>query len=262
MRIRITPVVAAAVWAAMSCGAQAADRNLEAVLGCLRGNIPETVQIKDVSLTSIDRTGGKRTLLGRLYATQEDDRLRATVKIVAPADLAGAAYLLRERPAGGDEMFVFVPALNKVRRVVGAAADGSLWGTDLSYGDIKQLNHAYSADHARLEPAAVLNGRAVDVLSATPSADQPSRFTLIRSWIDQKTCVVLKTDFLEGAAVRKRLLVDADSLQQSGPHWYAGAAVMSDLRAGTRTELKVLGVSAGGHLAERYFSPAMFHVGS
>lgn len=262
MRIRCRTVIVAAIWACLPNLVQAADAELEGVLSCMRANIPKTVQIKDVELIATDRTGGKRTLRGRFYGTREDERLRATVKIVAPADLSGAAYLLRERPSGGDEMYVYVPALNKVRRVVGAAADGSLWGTDISYGDIKQLNNAFSGGNTKLEPAAVLDGRAVHVLAATPTADQPSRFSLMRSWVDKKTCMVLKAEFIEGKTVRKRLLVDPKSLKQSGAHWYAGEAVMNDLQQGTRTELKVLGVSVGGELSDRYFNPAMFHVGS
>ncbi len=239
----------------------AADDKLAEVMACMRANIPKSLQIKEVELSATDRTGGNRQLRGRLYAEREEERLRAMIKIASPADLAGAAYLLREK-AGGDEMYVFVPALQKVRRITGAGVDGALWGTDLSYGDLKQLNNAFAAGQSQLEGQGELNGRAVYHLSLRPDAAEGSRFSLIKIWVDQKTCIGLRADFQEGSAVRKRLEVDPASLRQSGPHWYAGEALMSDLNEGTKTRLRVLGLSSDVNLAGRLFNPSTFHIGS
>src|SRR3546814_18541356 len=71
------------------------------------------------------------------------------MRISAPGDLAGASYLLRERD-NGDEMYVYIPALSKVRRVSGAAVDGSLWGTDLSFADVKQLGNAFGGSDPKM----------------------------------------------------------------------------------------------------------------
>lgn len=238
----------------------AADPQLEKVMACMRANVPKTLQIKEVELKATDRSGAGRMMRGRLYGTREDDRLRASIKIDSPADLAGAAYLLRERDSG-DEMYVYVPSLNKVRRVTGAGVDGSLWGTDLSYGDVKQLNNAFTAGQTNLAGVGTLGGRPVYLLSARPAAGQPSRFGLVRTWVDQKSCVVLKAEFLEGQNVRKRLVIDPKDLKQSGSHWYAAAALMTDLQEGTSTALKVLGVSAGTDLSGRHFNPSTFYLG-
>lgn len=260
MRGSVARWVASGLLLLPSLSAFAAETPLDKVLACMRANIPQTVQIKEVELTATDRSGGNRVMRGRLYGTREDDRLRASIKIDAPADLAGAAYLLREREAG-DEMYVYVPALNKVRRVTGAGVDGALWGTDLSYGDVKQLNNAFTAGNTQLAGTGMLEGRPVYLLAAKPSPAQPSRFGLVRTWIDQKSCVALKAEFLEGQTVRKRLLVNPKDLKQSGPHWYAAVAQMSDLQESTRTVLKVLGVSAGVDLSGRHFNPATFYLG-
>jgi hypothetical protein len=237
-----------------------ADEALDGVLACMRANIPKSLQIKDVELTATDRTGGTRDLRGRLYAMRDEERLQAMIKIAAPADLADAAYLLRERQ-GGDEMYVYVPALRRVRRITGAGVDGSLWGTDLSYGDLKQLHNAFSAGQTRLEGEGELAGRAVHQLTLTPEAAEGTRFSLIKVWVDKQTCVSLRADFLEGTNVRKRLEVDPASLRQSGSVWYAGEALMSDLQESTKTRLRVLGVSSGVALPGRYFNPNTFYLG-
>lgn len=239
----------------------AALDSADAVMSCMRANIPDSVQIKEVELVAVDRGGGQRTLLGRLYGLRENNQLRAMIKIGAPSDLAGAAYLMRERE-GGDEMFVYVPALRKVRRITGAGVDGSLWGTDLSYGDVKQLNNTFSAGQSRFVGAGTLMGRPVYLLEATPKSADESRFSAIRLWVDQETCVSLQAEFIEGSGdARKRLQANPEALQRSGEHWYAGEAIMSDLKEGTSTRMRVLGVSSDVDVSGRHFNPTTFYIG-
>lgn len=238
-----------------------ADDPLDTVLSCMRANIPRSVQIKEVELTAVDRVGSTRVLRGRLYGQREDQQLRTSLKIEAPPDLAGAAYLLREK-ADGDEMYMYVPALQRVRRITGTGTDGALWGTDLSYGDIKQINNAFSAGGGAVEGEGELDGRAVHVLTLTPDPAESSRYAGMKVWVDRQTCVSLRADFYEGGSVRKRWSVDPTSLTRAGEHWYAGKATMSDLVEGTKTSLRVLGLRSDVDLAGRYFNPQTFYLGN
>jgi hypothetical protein len=255
--------VVAALALVLAQSVHAGEPTLDQVQNCMRANIPKTVQIKDVEVTATDRTGGSRTLRGRLYGTNEDGRLRAMMKILEPADLAGAGYLLREaKEAANDEMYVYVPALSKVRRVTGAAVDGSLWGTDLSYSDIKQVQNAFSGATAKLEGKDSIEKREVHILSFMPPKEQESHITLIRAWVDDATCVPLKVEFSEGQALSKRMTVAPADLKEADKHWYAAAALMTDLRANTNTKVRVLGVSNDSKLADRYFNPSTFYIGN
>lgn len=260
MKIRMICLCLAVLAGAPAAAAPAAPAgDAEAVLACMRANVPQTLTVKDIALTASDARGSTRSMQGRLYASREKEKLRAVVRIAAPADLAGAAYLLRERD-GGDEMYVYMPALAKVRRISGAAVDGSLWGTDLSYGDVKQISNAFSGAQATLEKDESVAGRATHVLSVAPS-EADSRFSRIRAWVDAKTCMALRVDFLEGGTARKRLVIEPKDLQKSGNYWYASRLDMRDLAQGTHTELKVLGISADQSLADRLFNPGTFYHG-
>lgn len=156
-------------------------------------------------------------------------------------------------------MFIFLPALNRVRRIMGGSADSPLFGTDLSYSDIKQVQNAFSGGPVKLEKADVLEGRPVHVLAMTPSAAAQSNYTLIRGWVDQKTCVALKVEFYEGTAVRKRLSSSAKSLKQAGSNWYTSEALMEDLRTKSHTTLKITGLTNVDKLSERYFNATSFY---
>ena len=252
-------VAALLLASASAAGAQTPVQNsAEPVLACMRANIPKTLQIKDVQLTARDRGGGERTLKARLYAHSEADRLRVMLRIEAPSDLARAAYLVREAE-NSDEMYVYVPALNKVRRVTGASVDGSLWGTDFSYSDFKQVQNAFSGGSVKLEGSKEIEQRPVNVLYFIPRKEDGTRYSGIRSYVDQKTCVALKVEFLEGTGVRKQLSVAAKDLVQSGTRWYAQEALMEDLKDKTRSRLKVVGVTNDKELPDRYFNSRTFY---
>jgi hypothetical protein len=241
-----------------------ADAAVDKVLQCMRDNVPPTLRIQEIELQATDRAGASRTLKGRLYAMREKGLLRAAVHIAEPADLAGASYLVREtvdadRP---DEMYMFLPALNRVRRITGASADGSFLGTDFSYNDVKQIENAFGDNDGALGKPEQIEQRPVHVLTFKPKPGQDSRYSQLRTWVDQKTCVALKVDFYEADVPRKELSAPATALQQSGNYWYLSQAVMQDLKDHTSTRLRIVGVSSGADLAGRYFDPHTFYLGN
>lgn len=257
--LRTIPAALAMI-AALHLAPAAAGPAEDKLMACMRANIPKTLRIQEFDLTAIDRAGGTRPLRGKLFAKREDDKLRAMFRLVAPADVNGSSYLIREGEKS-DEMYVFLPALNKVRRINGASSDGPLFGTDLSYSDIKQINNAFSGSAPTIEASEMLDKRKVKRLSVKPHVETGSRYSLIRTWIDEATCVAIKAEFLEGTTVRKRLSSPAASLTKSGDYWYPAEATMSDLKEGSRTVLKITGVKSGDELANRYFDSRNFYVG-
>lgn len=235
----------------------AVEDEAKRILDCMRKNIPQSLRVQEFELTSVDRTGGTRTLRGKLFARKDEGKLRAMIKIKSPPDLNGAAYLVREGKEK-DDMYVFVPSLNKVRRISGVGTDGPLFGTDFSYTDIKQMQNASEGGAVTLEKSETIDGRAVTVLTITPKAGTPSRYSLIRNWIDQKACVPLKIEFTEGKSVRKRLNTSVNAITQSGAIWYLAEAKMSDLKDNTNTTLKVTGLASDVKISDRYFNAATF----
>ena len=250
-----------AVWVAGPLAAQG-DGSVEALNACMRANVPETVRVQTFELRAVDRGGGERQLRGRLYAERDDDLVRANLRLDAPADMRDAAYLMRETADGRDDMYVYLPALNKVRRIVGGTRDNPLFGTDFSYNDLRHMQSAFSGDDGRLGEDAAVEGRPVRVLEQDNVDDPDQRIVRLVAWVDVETCVALKVDFHDKEGVAKRMVSPAGSLQQSGSHWYAAESVMHDLRAGTHTTLTITGVTSGEDIAGRLFNPQLFYLGN
>ena len=240
-----------------------ADPAPDKILACMRGNLPPALRIQDLQLDATDRSGAPRTLKGRVYAMRDKDKglLRAVVHINAPQDLSGASYLVRETGnPQADEMFMFLPALNKVRRITGAGAEGSFLGTDFSYDDVKEMENAFGGGQPQLAGTEVVNGRPAQILAFKPTITQGARYSQLRAWVDQQTCVAVKVDFYESDQVRKEFSVPAGGLQQSGTYWYASQAQMRDLKEKTVTTLHLTGVTGPDKLAPAFFEPNSFYL--
>lgn len=237
---------------------------VQPIVTCMKANVPAQLQVREFELTATDKTGGTRTLAGRLNARTENGRINAMMAITMPSDMRGAAYLVKEadEPGKEEEMYVYIPALQKVRRITGGMKDSSLFGTDLSYSDVKQITYALSGDTLKLERTEALEGRPTWVLSMAADASAGARFDKVFAWIDQKSCMVMKAEFQQAGVVRKRFQSGAKYLAQSGPHWYLTEGRIDDLQEKTHTVLKITGVMSDKDLADRLFNPRIFYHGN
>jgi len=241
--------------AAASADPAAADK----LLACMKANLPPTVRIQTIEVTSFDRAGSERTLKGTVYATREpNNKASVLLRVDAPADLARSAYLVRET-SSGDDIHIYLPAVNRTRRITGAAVDGNLWGSDISYNDIKQLQGAFDGSGLKLEAATQIDGQPVEVLTLTPKPGSSTKYNLIRASIDAKTCLPVKAEFLQGSDVRKLMTSAPKDFKQSGTRWYPAEILVQTPAEGTRTRVRVTGVSSGDKLSARFFNPTAFY---
>ena len=248
--------------------AQADDAATQKVLDCMRASVPPHLTVGAFELTSYDRVGGARTLKGRLFTTRKGmdvkgGLMHASLRIDGPAEFKGAAYLVQETEDYlRDGMFVYLPAVKRVRRVTGSFADGSLMGTNFSYFDFKQLQHAFGDLKGTMEKQPEhINGRPAHVLTFKALPGTETRYSAVRAWVDEQACVVTRAEFLEGKKVAKELSSPPGSLKQAGALWYVGEYEMRDPVAGTRTVLKIGKLDPGPEPPARYFDPTAFFMG-
>lgn len=267
IRTTIVTTMLVLLGSALFPAAQAADDPVGKVLECMKKNVPTSLRAQDVEFTTSDRNGVASALKGRLYAAREvtpdgSRHVRAMLMLSAPPNLAGAAYLVREKDGDAkDGMYVYLPSVKRVRRVTGNIADGGLMGTSFSYADFKQIQNTFTGATAAYESSGEIEKRAVHVLTFKPVNTGPGGYTLVRSWVDKDSCVPLKAEFYENKTLRKRLTSPAQTLRQAGDFWYASVVEMQDLVEEIRTTLRVKSVTPEPEpgLSSGTFDPKTFY---
>jgi hypothetical protein len=236
----------------------------DAIVDCVQGNLPAHTSVQRIELRSRDRAGSERVLRSRLHWKRfEGGQPRVRIRVDEPPDLRGATYLLIEAEDGGSsEMFVHLPAVGRIRRVTEKTVSDSLWGTDFSYDDMRQLQWQAADGIRERLPDAVVSGRPVYVLALEPRPEDHSAYQRIVSFVDRDTCVVLRIELYErGAAPRKILTADPDSLSSQEGRWLARRFEMRDLRDETTTWLEILEVENDVEVPDRIFNPTLLDRG-
>jgi hypothetical protein len=242
---------------AVRAGTAVAAPQISDVQACMEANLPERVRVQKIEVTSYDRAGQPRVMTGAVVGAREAGRGRVMARVDAPGDLAGTAFLVRE--ASTPEMYLYLPGVNRVKRIAGAMTAGKLWGTDFTFGEFREVSNAFAGGSASLEGADQFDGRPVHVMTLLPRPGEESAYDSTRVLVDQKTCVTLKAEFRRAGRVRKQLSAPAAKLRKVGEHWYAAELELRDLVFQTRTRLRVLEVSTPKKLSANYFHPQQFY---
>lgn len=236
------------------------------VLACMRANVPQTLQVQDIELAAIDQDGSERVLQGRIAATSiaaptGKRLLRSTLQIRSPSSYAGAAYLIRESSEDREPgMYVYMPAVRRVRHVTGSFADGGLLGIDFSYRDFKQLQSAFAGESATLQVTERIESREAQRLSFNPQSSPDSPYSRVQVWVDKQSCVPVKAQFEQNGKLIKELTVPAASLRQAGARWYASEILMRNLKQGTHSALRLGKVTTPVSISDTLFDTTRFYL--
>jgi Outer membrane lipoprotein-sorting protein len=231
------------------------DPAVKEVRDCLRRNIPKKSSVQTVHFTSTDRIGGQREFRGKILGMRvADGSRRAKICISQPPEMRGSEVLSMETPEGAPDTFLFTTELRKPKRITGEGVGGSLFGTDFTYEDMQrwqQLNRPER--HARL-PDAEVDGRPVYVMETVPTDEGQSAYAKVLSYVDKKTCVVIKSESFEsGDRLRRVMTSKPEQMLEDHEIFAPTEVVMRDVRDETSTTVVVEDFQVDSDTDERSF---------
>lgn len=213
----------------------------------------------NATFTLTSNQGSKRVRKTRGYTRLQkngNDNMRL-VRFLTPADIKGTSTLLLEHTDADDDMWVYLPALHKVRRLSASNKKDSFVGTDFSYGDVigykpEEWNH-------RLVKDEVIDGVACYVIESIPASSavgQDSGYSKRLSWISKNNYVALRIEFWDmGGQPLKR--ITAGDIQQVGKNgrWQPMLSEAENLQTGHRTSIRFEDFKADQNVSENLFTP-------
>lgn len=247
-----------AIGAAQAAGTAAATMTVQDVRACMAKNLVSRGALRDLALGVYDKEGKVRDLRLRLFwKPSKTGGMRVNLRLLEPPAMAGSAYLLLQQGMA-EEVYFALPGADHALRVTGQNMSEPLWGTDFSYGEIKQvLGLLVLGDTQRL-PDAKVGDRAAYVLS-TETKLEDTGYRKVESYVDQASCVLVKSEFFaKGESPRKVLDADVSTLIQADKYWTVLGYTMSDLTRGTHTQLTLTDLSFDERMSEKLFDPKRF----
>lgn len=167
-----------------------------------------------------------------------------------PADVKGMTFMVYKYPDRDDDRWLFIPALNMVRRVAAQDRASSFVGSDFTYEDVSGRD--IDEDRHELLREENLNGEACFVIKSTPvNAEMPYSYRL--SWISKKNYLPLKIEYYDLSGTLYKVFT-AEEIKDIDGFPTVVKRTMKNLQSGHRTEVTFEDVRYNVNLKERIFS--------
>src|SRR5258705_6707050 len=160
-----------AVALAAAASAEPQSDTPEAVLEAAFANRYEVDMISEMEIVVRARGGSEQRRLVQAVSKRIDGRSQSIGGVLEPGSLRGLTVFISELADGGREMFVYLPALLRARRISGAQRLESFLGSDLTYEDFERQRAAdFTVEQLSPEDVA---GEHCTMIRAAPRPGRP-----------------------------------------------------------------------------------------
>ena len=232
-------IAAALAFAALAQG-QPAPTGRE-VLDRMKAVTVASDRSMEAGMTVRDRNGREQNRVIRSIM-KGDEKLMIT--FTEPAELAGVTFL----SAPGGNMWIYLPASGRVRRVSGSMVGEGFGGSDFSYEEMANISFT-GQDSILAMSATEIGGKPAWLLTVLEAGRQS------RIWVDRERSVPLQVEKLGvGGVAEKR--IEFGDFRVDGELQLPGQIVMHDLKKGSTTEITVREFQLNTGLLDSRFTEA------
>jgi len=159
------------------------------------------------------------------------------IRFLDPEDIAGTGLLSIDKADGEADQWLYLPALDRVRRIASNRKGGRFVGSDLYFEDLQTRSPA--KDRHRLIGQQTENGILCDVLESIPVDTGNSVYRKRISWIDPQTLLAQRVDYFEKDenTPSKRWLLRSKKRIQG--YWTVTDSRVIDLQSGHETRMVI-----------------------
>lgn len=194
-------------------------------------------RIREMVTYRLDKAGGETANL---------------IRFLDPEDIAGTGLLSIDKADGSTDQWLYLPALERVRRISSDRKGGRFVGSDFYFEDLQERKP--SKDRHRLLGRQTENGIQCEVLESIPLDPNESVYTKRISWIDPDTALPQRVDYFEKDTLKpsKRWLLRSKKRNQG--YWTITDSRMIDLESGHETRIVVDAVLYDQKLPAKLFT--------
>jgi hypothetical protein len=257
MKVRMAPWAVLLVLMSTHPQESAASGIDPEVESCIRKNAPEATAIQDIRLRSQGPMFEEKILTAKVYWKHLPDGNSDLLAVFdEPEDISGSRLLFLEKKPE-NEIYLYMPALFKVRRITSGRISSSMYGMDFSYEDFQWLYNMLSTARSEQRPDVVVDGEPMYVLAVVPVEASGSKYQEVVSYFDKKSCVIRKVEFYgEDQKLSKVLTADPAAVKPVSGLLIPHAFRMRDLKKDSETELAVTRVDIDPAIPDAVFDPA------
>jgi len=207
-----------------------------------------------------NKRGSKRTRSMLTYSMDINKDKKNLMYFLSPADVKGTAFLTWEYddPDKEDDRWLFLPAMNKTRRISGTSAKKDYFmGTDFTYEDMGTRN--INESKYKLLKEETVDGSIFWVVESTP-LDKSDIYSKIISYINKEQLIAHKVNFYDRMGNLMKSLQVTDIRKVDG-FWTAHKMLMVNYQQSHETLLNISEVKYNIEIDKNLFTVSSMEKG-
>jgi len=187
------------------------------------------------------------------YAIEKGGAERwSLMRFIEPRDINRTGLMTLDHPGDESDQWLYLPALDKVRRISSSRKGGRFVGSDFYYEDLK--DREVEMDHHYLKGRSKIGKIKCDVLVSTPRESSNSVYSKRVSCVHPKILVPLRVDFYKKGRSKPVKRLRARKIKKIQGVWTILDSTMYDLKTGHQTQLFTKRIKYNQNLPDGLFT--------
>lgn len=216
-------LVAAMLLLGTANSVSAADLTARQVMERAENLADGDTRIANLTMVLIDRRERQRTRDLVMHSKDYGEDTRTLSTFQSPADISGTAYLNYDwaDPDRDDDSWLYLPAMQRVRRIASSDTSDSFLGSDFTFADINGIEVDWY-DYRFINESEMVDGHDCWVIEAVAKpelknkAEQATGYSRLQTWIRKDNFVQVRTQAWELRGNRIKYFSSSDIRQVQG----------------------------------------------
>jgi outer membrane lipoprotein-sorting protein len=193
----------------------------------------------------------QRTLY--IYRTdKENGETWSLTRFTEPADINGTGLLTRDLADDDSNQWIYLPALDRARRISSSRKGGRFVGSDIFYEDLSKRD--VEKDQHRLLGDGSVGKIKTTILESTPIDPDDSVYSKRISWVHMKTLIPLQTDYYTTGNEKPVKRLKVKKIKKVQGFWTVLDSTVYDLETGHQTRIVTQAIKYDQQLPDSLFS--------
>jgi hypothetical protein len=222
-------------------------------------NMIEKNSMEMTSVLKIMDDKGRERVRKMVISTREFNGITKTlVKFLEPADIRGTAMLVYDYPDTPDDMWIYLPALRKVRRIVSDEKGNSFMGSEFSNADLsipEPENFEY-----KIVSVELLDGSDCWKIEAScKNGDISQEYGYVKRlmWIDKNNFLTRKIEYYDMKGELHKVQRFSNYQKRPNGRYFAYSMEKENIQNGRKSIMVVEKFQDNSTLPENAFSSSM-----
>jgi len=225
----------------------------------------DKIAIGDMEMTSTinieDGKGNVRTRQINTLSAKFGDCTKRMIRFLSPAEVKGTGLLIYDYENQADNLWIYMPALRKVRRILSTEKGKNFMGSEFTNADMSQPNVA-DFNYSNTGNKTIDGKNCTMILPSckTVAIMQENNFSKKICYIDKLDNLCYRIEYFDLKGKLSRIQHISNYQKQSNGKYFAMKMVMENVVNGRKSILITDKIQTGNTRKESFFTPGSLEI--